>query len=147
MATARVSYAEANTAVPGAKQRLLYIESGENKVGICTCPDEGSRYIVVSKYEHEELQSAIRGEDGGRTVEVDVEKVEPVLRARGKELTESEQKLYVLVEEVAQKLLGNLDYKVGSFRISWQVAGSAMPYDTTRNTSVNVHFTLENNLK
>jgi len=69
------------------------------------------------------------------------------LRARGKELTESEQKLYVLVEEVAQKLLGNLDYKVGSFRISWQVAGSAMPYDTTRNTSVNVHFTLENNLK
>lgn len=69
------------------------------------------------------------------------------LRARGKELTEIEKELYVLVEEVAQKLLGNLDYEKGSFRISFQVAGSAMPYNTTRNTSVNVHFNLENNLK
>jgi len=69
------------------------------------------------------------------------------LRARGKELTESESELYVLVEEVAQKLLGNLDYEKGSFRISFEVAGSAMPYNTTRNTSVNVHFNLENNLK
>ena len=69
------------------------------------------------------------------------------LRARGKELTESEQKILDLVEEVAQKLLGNLDYEKGSFRISFEVVGSAMPYNSARNTSVNVHFMLENNLK
>ena len=69
------------------------------------------------------------------------------LRARGKELTESEQKILDLAEEVAQKLLGNLDYEKGSFRISFEVVGSAMPYNSARNTSVNVHFMLENNLK
>ena len=69
------------------------------------------------------------------------------LRARGKELTESEQKILDLVEEVAQKLLGNLDYEKGSFRISFEVVGSAMPYNSARNTNVNVHFMLENNLK
>jgi hypothetical protein len=69
------------------------------------------------------------------------------LRSRGKELTESESELYDLVEDAAQKLLGILDYEKGSFRISFEVAGSAMPYNTSRNTSINVHFNLENNIK
>lgn len=69
------------------------------------------------------------------------------LRARGKSLNEFEQSLFDSVEEISQKLLGNLDYEKGSFRISFEVVGSAMPYDSSRNTSVNVHFILENNLK
>lgn len=69
------------------------------------------------------------------------------LRASGKSLNKFEQSLFDLVEEVSQKLLGNLDYQKGNFRISFEVAGSAMPYAWSRNISVNVHFTLENNLK
>lgn len=69
------------------------------------------------------------------------------LRASGKSLNKFEQSLFDLVEEVSQKLLGNLDYETGSFRLSFEVAGSAMPYGWSRNQSVNVHFTLENNIK
>ena len=69
------------------------------------------------------------------------------LRARGKSLNDNEQSLFDSVDEISQKLLGNLDYEKGSFRISFEVVGSAMPYDSSRNTSVNVHFMLENNLK
>ena len=69
------------------------------------------------------------------------------LRASGKSLNKFEQSIFDLVEEISQKLLGNLDYERGSFRISFEVAGSAMPYAWSRNISVNVHFTLENNLK
>lgn len=69
------------------------------------------------------------------------------LRASGKSLNKFEQSLFDLVEEISQKLLGNLDYQKGNFRISFEVAGSAMPYAWSRNISVNVHFTLENNLK
>ena len=69
------------------------------------------------------------------------------LRASGKSLSQSEEELLYLVEEIAQKLIGNLDYEGGSFKIQWQVAGSAMPYNSERNISVNVHFILENNLK
>ena len=69
------------------------------------------------------------------------------LRARGKSLNDNEQSLFDSVDEISQKLLGNLDYERGSFRISFEVVGSAMPYDSSRNTSVNVHFILENNLK
>jgi hypothetical protein len=69
------------------------------------------------------------------------------LRASGKSLNKFEQSLFDLVEEISQKLLGNLDYERGSFRISFEVAGSAMPYAWSRNISVNVHFTLENNLR
>jgi hypothetical protein len=69
------------------------------------------------------------------------------LRARGKSLNDNEQSLFDSVDEISQKLLGNLDYEKGSFRISFEVVGSAMPYDSSRNTSVNVHFILENNLK
>ena len=69
------------------------------------------------------------------------------LRASGKSLSQSEEELLYLVEEIAQKLIGNLDYEGGSFKIQWQVAGSAMPYNSERNISVNVQFSLENNLK
>lgn len=69
------------------------------------------------------------------------------LRASGKSLNKFEQGIFDLVEEISQKLLGNLDYEKGSFRISFQVVGSAMPYAWSRNISVNVRFTLENNLK
>jgi hypothetical protein len=69
------------------------------------------------------------------------------LRASGKSLSQSEEELLYLVEEIAQKLIGNLDYEGGSFIIQWQVAGSAMPYNSERNISVNVQFSLENNLK
>lgn len=69
------------------------------------------------------------------------------LRASGKSLSQSEEELLYLVEEIAQKLIGNLDYEGGSFKIQWEVAGSAMPYNSERNISVNVQFSLENNLK
>ena len=69
------------------------------------------------------------------------------LRGSGKSLNKFEQSLFDLVEEISQKLLGNLDYERGSFGISFEVVGSAMPYAWSRNISVNVHFTLENNLK
>lgn len=69
------------------------------------------------------------------------------LRASGKSLNKFEQSLFDLVEEISLKLLGNLDYERGSFRISFEVVGSAMPYAWSRNQSVNVHFILENNLK
>ena len=69
------------------------------------------------------------------------------LRASGKSLSQSEEELLYLVEEIAQKLIGNLDYEGGSFKIQWQVAGSAMPYNSERNISVNVQFSLESNLK
>jgi hypothetical protein len=69
------------------------------------------------------------------------------LRASGKSLSQSEEELLYLVEEIAQKLIGNLDYEGGSFIIQWQVDGSAMPYNSERNISVNVQFSLENNLK
>jgi hypothetical protein len=69
------------------------------------------------------------------------------LRGSGKSLNKFEQSLFDLVEEISQKLLGNLDYEKGSFRISFEVVGSAMPYAWSRNISVNVHFTLENNFK
>lgn len=69
------------------------------------------------------------------------------LRASGKSLSQSEEELLYSVEEIAQKLIGNLDYSAGSFKIQWQVAGSAMPYNSERNISVNVQFSLENNLE
>lgn len=69
------------------------------------------------------------------------------LRGSGKSLNKFEQSLFDLVEDISQKLLGNLDYEEGSFRISFEVVGSAMPYAWSRNISVNVHFTLENNFK
>jgi hypothetical protein len=81
--------------------------------------------------------------DEGGVISTDIS----TLRPRGKSLNEFEQSLFDLVEEVSQKLIGNLYYQKGSFRIGWEVAGSAMPYNSERNISVNVHFTLENNLK
>lgn len=81
--------------------------------------------------------------DESGTISTDIS----TLRASGKSLNKFEQSLFDLVEEISQKLLGNLDYQKGNFRISFEVAGSAMPYAWSRNISVNVHFILENNLK
>lgn len=68
------------------------------------------------------------------------------LRPSGKELKPPERELLQVVEEIAQKLIGNLDYSGGSFRIAWEVLGSAMPWNSNRNISVGIHFTLVNNL-
>jgi hypothetical protein len=69
------------------------------------------------------------------------------LRARGSEMTGEEQMLFDIVDDVAIKLINNLDYQYGFFTIEWLVAGSAMPYNTDRNINVNVSFVLYNDLK
>lgn len=69
------------------------------------------------------------------------------LRARGSEMTGEEQILFDIVDDVAIKLINNLDYQYGFFTIEWLVAGSAMPYNTDRNINVNVSFVLYNDLK
>lgn len=69
------------------------------------------------------------------------------LRASWGNLDETEQKIFDLVEEVAVKLIGNLEYQSGNFSISWLVAGSAMPNNTERNINTNISFSLYNDLK
>lgn len=69
------------------------------------------------------------------------------LRARGSEMTDEEQMLFDIVDDVAFKLINNLDYQYGFFTIEWLVAGSAMPYNSNRNINVNVSFVLHNDLK
>jgi len=69
------------------------------------------------------------------------------LRARGSEMSREEQMLFDIVEDVAIKLIRNLDYQRGSFDISWRVAGSAMPWNTKREVDVNIHFVLLNDLE
>jgi hypothetical protein len=67
------------------------------------------------------------------------------LRARGKSLDENEQNLFDLVEEVASKLINNLEYQSGEFSIQWL----SVNYNRrgSNNVSLNVGFTLNNNLK
>lgn len=67
------------------------------------------------------------------------------LRTRGKSLDENEQNLFDLVEEVAQKLIISLDYQSGEFSIQWL----SVNYNRrgSNNVSLNVGFTLNNNLK
>ena len=67
------------------------------------------------------------------------------LRARGKSLDENEQRLFDLVEEVALKLINNLEYQSGEFSIQWL----SVNYNRrgSNNVSLNVGFTLNNNLK
>jgi hypothetical protein len=62
-------------------------------------------------------------------------------------MTGEEQILFDIVDDVAIKLINNLDYQYGFFTIEWLVAGSAMPYNTDRNINVNVSFVLYNDLK
>jgi len=69
------------------------------------------------------------------------------LRGRGSKMTEEEQMLFDIVDDVAAKLINSLDYQYGFFTIEWQVAGSGMPYNTDRNINVNVSFVLYNDLK
>ena len=67
------------------------------------------------------------------------------LRARGKSLDENEQNLFDLVEEVALKLINNLEYQSGELSIQWL----SVNYNRRgiNNVSLNVGFTLNNNLK
>ena len=69
------------------------------------------------------------------------------LRASGSEMTEEEQMLFDIVDDVGAKLINSLDYQYGFFTIEWLVAGSGMPYNTDRNINVNVSFVLYNDLK
>jgi hypothetical protein len=67
------------------------------------------------------------------------------LRTVGKSLDENEQKLFDLVEEVALKLINNLEYQSGEFTIQWL----SVNFDRrgSNNINLNVSFTLNNNLK
>ena len=61
------------------------------------------------------------------------------LRSVGESLDENEQKLFDLVEEVALKLINNLEYQSGEFTIQW------LSVNFDRRGSIS--FTLNNNLK
>jgi type II secretory pathway component PulJ len=67
------------------------------------------------------------------------------LRARGKSLDENEQNLFDLVEEVASKLINNLEYQSGEFSIQWLSVNFVRRGSS--NVNLNVSFTLNNNLK
>lgn len=69
------------------------------------------------------------------------------LRASGKELTEEENNLLETVKVAALRLRDFLDYQSGVFNISWQVAGSGMPWNSERAINLNVDFTLFNDIK
>jgi hypothetical protein len=69
------------------------------------------------------------------------------LRGRGSEMTGEEQKLFDIVDDVANKLINSLDYQYGFFTIEWIVAGSGMPYNSNRDININASFVLYNNLK
>ena len=60
------------------------------------------------------------------------------------ELTTNEEKINSIVDDASHRLINLLGYQNGTFDISWQVAGSAMPYNSTRNININVHITLTN---
>jgi len=67
------------------------------------------------------------------------------LRTRGNNLDETEQEIFDLVEEVALKLINNLEYQSGEFSIQWL----SVNFDRrgSNNINLNVSFTLNNNLK
>jgi len=67
------------------------------------------------------------------------------LRARGKSLDKNEQNLFDLVEEVASKLINNLEYQSGEFSIQWLSVNFVRRGSS--NVNLNVSFTLNNNLK
>lgn len=69
------------------------------------------------------------------------------LRPSGKLLNKDESDLDHLIQEVAHKLINSLDYQFGTFRISWEVVGPAMPWNSKREIYINIKFSLENNLK
>lgn len=66
------------------------------------------------------------------------------LRASGKELSDEEQRLSDLSEEIGNKLINLLDYKDGFLSVEWLVSGSAMPFGAERNINCNIHFDLNN---
>jgi hypothetical protein len=67
------------------------------------------------------------------------------LRAVGKSLDENEQKLFDLSEEVALKLINNLDYQSGEFSIQYL----SVNFDRrgSNNINTNISFSLYNDLK
>jgi len=60
------------------------------------------------------------------------------------ELTNNEEKINSIVDDASHRLINLLGYQNGIFDISWQVAGSSMSYNSTRNININVHITLTN---
>ena len=69
------------------------------------------------------------------------------LRASGKELTEEENNLLEMVRVASLRLRDYLEYQNGVFNISWEVAGSAMSWNSERAVNINVHFVLLNDIK
>lgn len=67
------------------------------------------------------------------------------LRARGKSLDENEQNLFDLVEEVALKLINNLEYQSGELSIQWLSVNFVRRGNS--NVNLNISFTLNNNSK
>lgn len=66
------------------------------------------------------------------------------LRPSGKFLSNDEQRLSDLSEEIGNKLINLLDYEDGFLRVEWLVSGSAMPFGVERNINCNIHFQLNN---
>ena len=66
------------------------------------------------------------------------------LRPSGKVLSNDEQRLSDLSEEIGNKLINLLDYEDGFLRVEWLVSGSAMPFGVERNINCNIHFQLNN---
>ena len=69
------------------------------------------------------------------------------LRSSGSELTNDEKEIEEMVDDAAHRLINLLGYKDGYYDIQWLVAGSATPWNTTRNTNINVHIILKNMLQ
>jgi hypothetical protein len=71
------------------------------------------------------------------------EMTKSVMTLRGrKDLTEEEEKMVEILDDITHKMINLLNYKSGSFTISYAVYGSAMPFNEPRNINVNIHIIL-----
>jgi hypothetical protein len=77
----------------------------------------------------------------------EVEEIKTSTLRTQRELDEDEKNLVEMVKVAALRLRDFLDYQSGVFNISWQVVGSAMPYNSERGVNVYVRFTLLNDIK
>lgn len=66
------------------------------------------------------------------------------LRPSGDKLSDEEQRISNLAEDIGNKLINLLDYEEGVINIEWLVSGSAMPFGTERNINCNIHFQFNN---
>jgi len=66
------------------------------------------------------------------------------LRASGSSLTEDEQELSDLSEDIANKLINLLDYEEGIITIDWLVNLPGQADNAVRNINCNLHFELNN---